>query len=85
MSTRPITEGQTWVSRGKGTRTAFRTVVMTSGDLILYVAGGRNRMCRRRAFRAWIRRYRCIATRGRRKRSMQLRQPITPATTRRPR
>lgn len=68
-----IRTGQVWVTRKAQTRTPSRRVIAAAGGRICYSSGGDlTRWCAVRAFRAWIRRYRAVATRTRRTRSLTL-------------
>lgn len=70
-----IAVGQIWVIRAPGARVRVRRVLAVLDGRVCYSDGGRSpRWCQPRAFRLWIRRYRAVATRTRRKRSLQLRQ-----------
>lgn len=69
-----IAAGQIWVTRGARTRTPSRRVVAIAGGRVCYSAGGDlSRWCLATTFRAWIRRYRAVATRPRRARTLALR------------
>lgn len=73
--------GQVYVTRSQGTDTPSRRIVhvdITEVDtLIAYSTGGADlRYCKRRAFRAWIRKFNAKATRNRRPRSLTLTPPI---------
>jgi len=84
-----IRPGQVWVSRRPETRTPSRRVISVIGMDFSADAGGgsdvricystgseKTRWCAVRAFRLWIRRYRAVATRTRRPRSLVLRKDI---------
>jgi hypothetical protein len=74
MGRRDITAGQIWVTRAARTRTPSRRVVAIAGKRVCYSCGGDvSRWCLAVTFRAWIRRYRAVATRTRRPRSLALR------------
>lgn len=76
--------GQVWVCRDRKSRTPSRRIVSTvavqgkpATMKVCYSTGhAALRWCRLNAFREWVRRYKAVATRTRRPRTMVLRSEV---------